>query len=456
MHSSPRSTSRLTTIALCIGAACAAGSVAAQSAGVIPLRSLALGESRIEFYGVLDAGIETIDNGGSRSTRLSSGISGGSRWGIRGTEDMGGNYRTFFELESRIELDNGTVQSSSPFVSSDLPANTFAAGTPAALIAAATPTLIATQQGLQRLVTTVNRDNALFDRTAIVGLATPVGAIIAGRIYTPGYEIMNAYSVYGDATAGQIGQGYAAVTIRANNAVAYRVRFAEKLLISLMYSFGGNETLGFGRAERTIAPTRADDFYGANIRWTGDGIDIGAGWNRNQTFKPSTNEAVKGLETIHAGTAYKIGSFRLYGEAMTRKNNNPLFEGLPTPATVAQFNAIQPFLSYQDADLVVGRLGKTDTRVYHASTGYWTGSGTVTLGYTRADDRRAENADVDHYSIGYFHEVSKRTTLYTDFAFARNHNTARMALGSAGFSGGFVDKTGDDSRVFQVGLRHVF
>lgn len=428
----------------------------AQSVGVIPPRSLATGETRVELYGVIDAGVEYLQYGDKNATRMSSGIAGGTRWGIRGTEDLGNGYRAIFELESRVELNNGSTSSTSQWVSSDLPAGTFPAGTPAAVITAATPAVVAGQQNLQRLVTTVNRDNALFDREAFIGLVTPYGAILGGRMYSPGYEMMNAFSVYGDATAGQIGQGYASMTIRANNAVAYRARFFENLVVSAMYSFGGSETIGGGRNQRTAAPTAADDMWGFNIRWTAPAYDVGLGYNRNNTLKVSTNESVKGLETLNVGGSVKLGDFRLYGEVMTRKNDNPIFVGLPTPATSALFATIQPLLSYQDADLVSGQAGATDMRVYHISGGYHVGNGTITAGATRADDRRALNADVNHYSLGYFHDVSKRTTLYTVYAMAENKGAARMGIGSAGFSGGFTPNTGDSVKVLQVGMRHTF
>jgi predicted porin len=428
----------------------------AQSVAVIPSRSLASGETRVELYGVVDAGIEHVQYGSSSANRMSSGIAGGTRWGIRGSEDLGGGYRAIFELESRVELNNGSISSTSQWVSKDLPAGTFPVGTPASVIAAATPTVVAGQQSLQRLVTTVNRDNALFDREAFVGLVTPYGAILGGRMYTPGYEMMNAFSVYGDATAGQIGQGYASMTIRANNAIAYRARFFENLVVSAMYSLGGNETIGGGRNQRANPPTAADDMVGFNVRWTVPTFDVGIGYNRNNTLKVSTNESVKGLETLNAGASVKLGSFRIYGEVMTRKNDNPIFVGLPTPATSALFATLQPLLSYQDADLVSGQAGATDMRIFHLSAGYQLGNGTLTASATRADDRRTINADVDHYSLGYFHELSKRTTLYTVYALANNKGAARMGIGSAGFSGGFTPNTGDTAKVLQTGIRHIF
>ena len=64
------------------------------------------------------------------------------------------------------------------------------------------------------------------------------GAIVGGRQYTPGYEIINKYSVLGDQTALQFGQGYNTPQIRANNALQYRAEL-KGFTLSLMYGFGG-------------------------------------------------------------------------------------------------------------------------------------------------------------------------------------------------------------------------
>ena len=63
----------------------------------------------IELYGIVDMGYEYVDNGVS-ANRIQSGMSTGSRWGLRGREDLGGGYAALFTLEGRIEVDTGQVQ----------------------------------------------------------------------------------------------------------------------------------------------------------------------------------------------------------------------------------------------------------------------------------------------------------------------------------------------------------
>ena len=63
--------------------------------------------STVELYGILDIGVERVDVGTVSATRLQSGISAGSRLGVRGRESLGGGYTALFTLEMRVEADTG-------------------------------------------------------------------------------------------------------------------------------------------------------------------------------------------------------------------------------------------------------------------------------------------------------------------------------------------------------------
>lgn len=65
-------------------------------------------QSSVTLYGVADAAIERV-KGATGVTRLSSGQQQGSRWGLRGTEDLGGGMNAQFVLEAGINLDAGTA-----------------------------------------------------------------------------------------------------------------------------------------------------------------------------------------------------------------------------------------------------------------------------------------------------------------------------------------------------------
>lgn len=91
-----RSRSGKAALALCLAAAGAAHA-----------------ENSVTIYGILDNGIEFINNqpSGSHSvTRMTSGGQAGSRWGFRGNEDLGGGSSAFFVLESGLSMDSGSLQ----------------------------------------------------------------------------------------------------------------------------------------------------------------------------------------------------------------------------------------------------------------------------------------------------------------------------------------------------------
>ena len=78
-------------------------------------------QSSVTLYGVVDVGVRMIDNAGSdNEDRLTSMNGAGadttaggitpSRWGIRVTEDLGGNYRALANIEARFLADTGSLQ----------------------------------------------------------------------------------------------------------------------------------------------------------------------------------------------------------------------------------------------------------------------------------------------------------------------------------------------------------
>ena len=128
------------------------------------------------------------------------------------------------------------------------PGVTIVPGTAIALLPPSSPTyqavlggLNSTNNALLQAITTVNGAGAIFDRQSWVGMVTPYGAVLLGRQYTPGYEILNRFNVMGDASALSFGQGYNTPGIRMNNAVVYRAEL-KGFSGSAMYSFGGSET----------------------------------------------------------------------------------------------------------------------------------------------------------------------------------------------------------------------
>ena len=92
----------------------AARSLLPLALAVLPL-SLAVNQAlaqtaNVTLYGVVDAGVQHVTGvRGGAVTQVVSGIMEGSRWGLRGTEDLGGGYKATFVLENRFEADTGSL-----------------------------------------------------------------------------------------------------------------------------------------------------------------------------------------------------------------------------------------------------------------------------------------------------------------------------------------------------------
>lgn len=82
--------------------------------------SAAFAQSSVTLYGRVDAsfGEEKNTVTGISTTKLFNGGAGGltgSRWGMRGAEDLGGGLKAVFDLESRFNVDDGTTGNGDAF-----------------------------------------------------------------------------------------------------------------------------------------------------------------------------------------------------------------------------------------------------------------------------------------------------------------------------------------------------
>lgn len=121
-----------------------AGAIAVMVAGS------AHAQSSVTMYGIIDTGVSYINNfNGSGVVRMDSGINQGSRWGLKGAEDLGGGLKAIFNLESEFFVNNGQLA--------------FA--------------------------------NTIFNRRAFVGLSSEqYGTLIAGRDYDFLYDYVSYYT----------------------------------------------------------------------------------------------------------------------------------------------------------------------------------------------------------------------------------------------------------------------
>jgi predicted porin len=400
--------------------------------------------SSVTVYGLVDAGITHVSGLRAGSvTQLASGIMEGSRWGLKGNEDLGGGYRAVFTLESRVEVDTGS-NSNRPISWPQL-SDRFSQATLMNLPDALQPAvagvgqILATEFGVN-----VGEDgNRQFDRQAFVGLVTPFGAILAGRQYTPAYETFGTYDIMGTQSAlsaGQIVAFPAVFEIRTSNALAYRIQQGG-ISGSLMYAAG--EVAGDSSNKRLL---------GINAHYKTDQFSIGFGYNTKN------NElGEKSLTSSVLGASMNLGSSTVSTLVTRIKDDHPY--GLsriaaalitaPAPNTVPD-----PFATMVQNAFI--EAFKQDGTLFHIGYRYVIGPSTISVAYNRYNDKRPANADVASYGVAYTYALSKRTDLNGVLVHYDNQNLAQVAPGGNGYLGGVTASAGTDSTGMALGIRHRF
>jgi predicted porin len=421
-----------------------------------------LAQSSVTMYGIADAGVMWQKGG---PTRLVSGIADGSRLGFKGNEDIGGGYKAIFNLEARVELDTGSQK---PTLLNDNQGFYLTRGMTAGMSAIAGPTRAAAivqaiRGGFQvKGAPAVNPEGALFDRTSMVGLITPVGAVLLGRMYTPGYEVFAAADAFESGTAGTWGgitggtAGFTALgaDIRSSKSIQYR--------LATPAGFGGSVMYG---AKNSGYLNRYNKFYGAAATYKANGWDVGIAQNRGYDQGDRVS-----LVTSTVGGSYAINDYKFFAGYHDQRNRNSALLG----EYIAGYDAsIAPSIAQQLAPLgaagvAAGRALRTvfvnnitqntqvDAASYQVGIQIRIGAGRFMGSVAHQNDRSASNSDANLFAIGYDYNLSKRTDLYTVASQINNKGEAQYTPGAAGSPGGFTKNLGDNGRAFQVGMRHRF
>jgi predicted porin len=405
----------------------------------------------VTLYGIVDVGVQRVSGyAKGTDTALVSGIMEGTRFGLRGSEDLGGGWRALFVLENRTEVNNGSV-TNRPASGAQVPDRLIDArllvpglcpvttpsganGLPTCAIQGATSAVAANLGGTLG----VNLAGNFWDRQAYVGLVTPVGAVLAGRQYTPAYEMSATFDIMGtqsSLSAGQAASIPSSIDIRLSNALQYRIVLGG-LTASAMYAFGG-----------VSGNNAADRFMGGMASYRMGGLLVGAAYN-----KRNNNLGLDSLKSAVLGASYAIGPGTLSGMVVKFKDDNP--SGVSTIAT-----SLTPVVGAGAAGLVQAAFtnaAKQDADLIHIGYKMTTGPNTFYVAYTTVDDKRPNNADTATYGVAYTYSLSKRTDLNAVLTHFDNKNLGQAAPGQAGFLGGVTATRGTDANSVAFGIRHRF
>ncbi len=400
-------------------------------------------QSKVELYGIVDAGVTQVSGlkGGS-ITQLASGVMEGSRFGVRGQEDLGDGYRAIFTLENRFEVDTGGISNRPPSRNQLPDRATFARYLLPSLSTgqqnALQPVLnrVSNALGTQVGINVRSDGPAFFDRQAYLGLVTPVGALLAGRMYTPGYELVgtfDALNAQSSLSSGQIAAVPYAVDIRASNAVAYRIQ-KDAVTASLMVGFG-EKAFDTGR------------FIGGLAMYRNEAFGVGVAYNQRDN-----ENGQRSLTSTVLGAYLTVGAGRLHASAAAIHDKHPsLVSGIGAQVAPLVGPTLAGLIQAAYTDAV-----RQDATLWHLGYRHQLGSATYYAAYNVYNDVRAANADVASYGVACSYALSKRTDVSAVVTHFNNTGLGQAAPGGGGYLGGVTARAGADSTSMALGVRHRF
>ena len=340
-------------------------------AAVAPLCAFA--QSNVTLFGVVDMGVAHVKTGGNSVTAMTNSGASFSRWGIRGTEDLGGGLKAGFWLEAPLSGDVG--QGANPLAGMN------------------------------------------FIRRSTVSLMGSAGELRLGQDFAVSYH----NPAWFDPLQGTgIGQSLAfmmlGAPIRIGNAASY-------FLPSSLGGFYGQAQYAFGEQPSGSGYSKKGNYMGARLGWDNRTLNIVGSIAQQRT---GTVEAPVKLDIANVAASYNFGVVKPMVFWAREKNS-----------TGAQIDAYQI-----GATAPIGGVGEL-----RGAFGYY--------------DRKNSGDDWTKISLGYLHNLSKRTALYGTVARVSNRGAAKQVVWTTGLANAPITQPlsatpGGNSTGVEFGIRHAF
>ncbi|MEM5383879.1 porin [Paraburkholderia phymatum] len=368
-------------------------------------------QSSVTLYGLIDAGI-TYANKVATSTghdsvvKYGDGVASGSRWGLRGAEDLGGGMKALFVLESGFSSGDGTS----------------------------------------------GQGGALFGRQAFVGVSKDsIGALSFGRQYTFSTEYIGSNYTMGSQTpagnyAYHINDLDQLVSSRINNSVKFSSANFAGLTFGAMYGFS-NSTLFAGTPTTTVGTTTtqgSSSAYSFGANYAQGPFGIGAAYTNIRYPNGATpafsvsianvnTGGLRDLETFGVGARYTIAAALVWANWTHTK-----FE--PLTGASSKLNNYEIGGRYAFTPALSAGLGYTFSKLDDRFEGKW----------------HQINSAVDY-------ALSKRTDVYVLAIYQKASGSNTVAgrnvpvQAEIGSSSSFIGNAGANTQfVTRIGLRHKF
>jgi predicted porin len=299
---------------------------------------LAGAQSNLSIYGMIDMAVIRESGGVAGSvTKMTSGVSAGSRLGFKGTEELGNGLSALFVLESGFQGDTGAMG----------------------------------QGGL------------LFGRQAYVGLRGGFGTVLVGRQYTPEYLVV----VFAD----PFGSGYVA---DSKNIIATSGNSLSRMDNTVKYL---SPTVGGFTVELAAAPgevagdNAAGRQIGGSIAYAAGRLQVRVGYHNRNNDTATLKNTENGRNSVIAAV-YDFGVVKahaLYG--VNRGLNSSVLRNTANPYG----RPVVPVASTDSRDALVGLTVPFGPHTWMASylhkddrTALDQDAGQVALGYKYALSKR--------------------------------------------------------------------
>ena len=337
---------------------------------VLATSGAAMAQSTFTLYGIADASLERQKGNGSVN-KLSSGGLNGSRFGLKGSEDLGGGLKGVFQIESGFNIDDGSQA-----------------------------------QG-----------GRLFGRQAYLGVEGSFGAVRLGRQYS---SIGNVADMVGVKpydvlvlTKTISGSGNSGLTdaYRVDNAVTYRTPSFYGFTAEAQYSLYTNATNGAGATY--VNGTAYKPFPGVE-----SSSKDGRAFSFNGMYANGPIRAALGYITLDDVNSTVDGN---------QKRNELL--------VVAGYDFGVTNLTGYMSETEVGNdavKASSKMKVYGLNAAFPMGAITLTPGVALAKDVAGSNAaakdDAVFYTLQAKYDLSKRTALYSNITAISNKAGAKLGF----------------------------
>lgn len=370
--------------------------------GAVLLSALAMSQqsnaqSSVTLYGRLDESLQYVHNTGGQSNQLSMQSSQMyiSRWGLRGTEDLGGGLNAIFELESQFDLSSGAL----------------------------------------------HNGDGLFDRNAYVGLSDDkYGMLTFGRqfdvlqdIVTPvqGNYYLEYFTAPGDV---DLADG----SIKISNAVKWQSPSWNGLKLGAMYAFGN-----------VAGSTGSGQFYAGAASYSTVNLTLAAGYIHSDNGNPvesargtgsgtglfftpvnAAYASASSFDIARAGASYQLGTV-VFGGYYSFSQYMP--DGYSTFRNAERYNNVSLFTMWR-------------------ATPSWT----IEAGYDLLKSHGDSSATYQQGTAATSYALSKLTMVYAEAAYghASGQNGAGAAQASIADTWPLAGKS--DQIITMIGIAHQF